>query len=239
MSDITFYNLWRTASAEDRAVLLDRMKGEAPALASQVGFVSMTVLECADDGRVLVEGRWQSKDAFDAAVDGNPEAERSRAFLEEFGSPEPGLFREVFRVSAARADGVARHPAKGTISAGAGNISFVQIWRMSSAEHQQGWLKTMHSHMGILTVQPGFVSMSLHTSLDGKQAAVYAQWTSNAALEAAINLPEARRSHDELARWGEFDGSPYRLDSVYLPDKPSGSQAPYKQQIAGGAYEQR
>jgi heme-degrading monooxygenase HmoA len=65
---------------------------------------------------------------------------------------------------------------------------------MSSAEHQQAWLKTMHSRIGILTVQPGFVSMSLHTSLDGKQAAVYAQWASEAAWNAAINLPEARQA---------------------------------------------
>ena len=99
MSEITFYNMWRTASAQHRAALLERMKGDAPTLASKAGFVSMTVLECAEDGRVLVEGRWQSKDAFDAAVAGNPDAQRSRASLEEFGSPAPGLFTEVFRVS--------------------------------------------------------------------------------------------------------------------------------------------
>src|SRR5580698_7238177 len=99
MSEITFYNMWRTASAQHRAALLERMKGEAPMLASKAGFVSMTVLECAEDGRVLVEGRWQSKGAFDAAVAGNSDAQRSRASLEEFGSPEPGLFTEVFRVS--------------------------------------------------------------------------------------------------------------------------------------------
>ncbi len=228
MSDITFYNMWRTASAGDRAALLDRMKGEAPTLASKAGFVAMTVLECAEDGRVLVEGRWESKAAFDAAVSGNPEAQKSRASLEEFGSPEPGLFREVFRVSPERANDAALHPATTTISVGSGNISFVQIWRMSSAEHQQGWLRTMHSHIGVLTVQPGFISMSLHTSLDGKQAAVYAQWSSEAAWNAAIHSPEARRGHDELARWGECEGSPYRLDSVYLPGMQSGSAARYK-----------
>jgi heme-degrading monooxygenase HmoA len=230
MSDITFYNMWRTASAEDRAALLERMRGEAPALASKVGFVSMTVLECAEDGRVLVEGRWQSKAAFNAAVAGNPEAQRSRASLEEFGVPEPGLFTEVFRL-------VAGPPTNATISADSGNISLVQIWRMSSTEHQQRWLETMHGHIGLLTVQPGFVSMSLHSSLDGKQTAVYAQWADEAALNAAINLPEAKRSHDELARWGESDGSTYRLDSVYLPGMPLGSQAHCNQQITRKAHE--
>jgi hypothetical protein len=37
----------------------------------------MTVLECAGDGRVLVEGRWQSKEAFDTAVADNPEAQKA------------------------------------------------------------------------------------------------------------------------------------------------------------------
>ena len=61
MTGITFYNMWRTETPESRSALLARMKDEAPALASKVGFVSMTVLECAEDGRVLVEGRWQSQ----------------------------------------------------------------------------------------------------------------------------------------------------------------------------------
>jgi len=99
MTDITFYNLWRTESPEGRAALLARMKDEAPALASKAGFVAMTVLECAEDGRVLVEGRWQSKEAFDTAVADDPAAQKSRASLAQFGSPEPGLFTEVFRFS--------------------------------------------------------------------------------------------------------------------------------------------
>src|SRR5882672_804389 len=99
MADITFYNMWRTETPEGRAALLARMKDEAPALASKAGFVAMTVLECAEDGRVLVEGRWRSKEAFDTAVADDPEAQKSRASLTQFGSPEPGLFTEVFRVS--------------------------------------------------------------------------------------------------------------------------------------------
>jgi heme-degrading monooxygenase HmoA len=224
VSDITFYNMWRTANAENRAALLDRMRGEAPALASKAGFVSMIVLECVEDGRVLVEGHWQSKDAFDTAVADNPEAQRSRASLEEFGSPEPGLFTEVFRVSPARTNGEASRRPHAVISANPGHVTYVQIWRVSSAEHQERWLETMHGHIGLLTGQPGFLSMSLHASLDGKQTAVYAQWADETSMIAAISLPEAKRSHDDMTRWGTSDGSVYRVDSVYLPGMP-GSQA--------------
>jgi pimeloyl-ACP methyl ester carboxylesterase/heme-degrading monooxygenase HmoA len=98
MPDITFFNMWRTKTPEDRATLLSRMKDEAPALSSKPGFVAMTVLECAEDGRVLVEGHWESQEAFDTAVASDPEAQKARASLAEFGSPEPGLFTTVFSV---------------------------------------------------------------------------------------------------------------------------------------------
>jgi pimeloyl-ACP methyl ester carboxylesterase/heme-degrading monooxygenase HmoA len=119
MPDTQFFNMWRTKNASDRAALLDRMKAEAPALASKAGFISLTVLECAEDGRVLVEGRWQSQDAFREAVADNPEAQQSRASLEAFGAPEPGLFREVLRVSPASPKQIAPDPPRAVKSAAA------------------------------------------------------------------------------------------------------------------------
>ena len=99
MLDTKFYNMWRTKTSNDRAALIAAMRDEAPALASKPGFVAMTVSECTEDGRVLVEGRWRSRDAFETAVANDPEAQKSRSSLEGFGSSEPGLFTEVFHVS--------------------------------------------------------------------------------------------------------------------------------------------
>ena len=95
MSDTVFYNMWRTTSAENKAKLLAAMRDEAPAFAAKVGFRSMTVLE-GDDDRVLVEGRWASREAFDAAVTSDESARLSRQALEAFGRPEPGVFRKIF-----------------------------------------------------------------------------------------------------------------------------------------------
>jgi pimeloyl-ACP methyl ester carboxylesterase/heme-degrading monooxygenase HmoA len=217
MADATFYNVWRTKTPKDRAALIAKMKGEAPALAAKPGFVSMSVLECAEDGRVLVEARWQSKEAFDRAVTDDPAAHRSRASLAELGSPEPGLFKEAFRISPAHAGAMVGDGCRAVISAASGIVTYVQVWRMSATGNQQRWLETMHSRIGLLTRQPGFLSMSLHASLDGKQTAVYAQWQNETSLTAAVNLPEAKRSHDEMARWGTPDGSLYGVDSVFLP----------------------
>ncbi len=214
--ETTFYNMWRTNNAGDRSALVERMNAEAPAMAAKPGFVSMTVLECEEDGRVLVEGRWQPKDAFDAAVSNDPEAQKSRLSLREFGSPEPGLFRKTFRVLSAKAKKEDRNAGQAVIEVNPESVTYVQIWRMNSAQDQPRWLETMHSRIGLLTVQPGFLSMTLHTSLDGRQTAAYAQWSDEASLTVAINLPEAKGSHDEMAQWGTPEGSLYRVESVYL-----------------------
>ena len=52
--------------------------------------------------------------------------------------------------------------------------TFIQLWRMRSAEEQQAWLDVMHQNIHLLQVQRGFRSMSLHPSLDGRNVIVYA-----------------------------------------------------------------
>jgi pimeloyl-ACP methyl ester carboxylesterase/quinol monooxygenase YgiN len=96
MTDMLFYNVWRTETPENQARLIAAMREEAPKLAAKPGFWSMTVLE-GKDGRVLVEGRWASREAFDAAVTHDDGAQASRRRLEAFGTAEPGVFtqREV------------------------------------------------------------------------------------------------------------------------------------------------
>jgi len=98
MTEIRFYNVWRTKSPKHRAGLLATMKEKAPMFASKPGFVSLNVSECAEDGRVLVEGRWRCREAFDAAVAANPDALAERKQMEAFGVPEPGIFTEVLKV---------------------------------------------------------------------------------------------------------------------------------------------
>ncbi|MGA7109825.1 MAG: hypothetical protein WBV28_20285 [Terracidiphilus sp.] len=96
MTDITFYNMGRTETSEGRAALLAPMKDEEPALAPTARFAALTVLERAEDGRVHVEGRWQSKDAFDAAVADDPVAQKSRVRLPSSFRPSPACSRRCF-----------------------------------------------------------------------------------------------------------------------------------------------
>ncbi|MBW3590403.1 MAG: antibiotic biosynthesis monooxygenase [Actinobacteria bacterium] len=52
---------------------------------------------------------------------------------------------------------------------------------------------------------PGFVSASIHKSLDGGRVINYAQWESREDFEAMMNEPEARGHMAAAASFAEFD----------------------------------
>ena len=99
--------------------------------------------------------------------------------------------------------------------------TFIQLWRMRSAEEQQAWLDVMHQNIHLLQVQRGFRSMSLHPSLDGRNVIVYAQWDSPEELKTAVDRPEIQAARLELDKHGEPDGTLYVVDSVSLSGESS------------------
>jgi heme-degrading monooxygenase HmoA len=60
-------------------------------------------------------------------------------------------------------------------------------------------LDLMTQRAEFMARQPGFVSISLHRSLDGKRIVNYVQWQSRDLLAAAHRSPEFRKE------WGRFD----------------------------------
>ncbi len=52
---------------------------------------------------------------------------------------------------------------------------------------------------GFMARQPGFISISLHRSLDGRRIVNYIQWQSRDLLQSAHKSPEFRKE------WGQFD----------------------------------
>lgn len=98
MTGITFFNMWQADSREKQEALIKEMQTEAPVLAAKDGFISLTAWKGeGTDCRILVEGCWVSQAHFDAAVAGSAQSLTSRARLETFAKPAPGLFTECFR----------------------------------------------------------------------------------------------------------------------------------------------
>ncbi|MGF6308804.1 heme-degrading monooxygenase HmoA [Bradyrhizobium sp. i1.8.4] len=60
-------------------------------------------------------------------------------------------------------------------------------------------LSLMKERAKFMRGQPGFISISLHRSLDGRRIVNYIQWKSRDQLQAAHRSPEFRKA------WGQFE----------------------------------
>ena len=66
-------------------------------------------------------------------------------------------------------------------------------------EKQAEALSLMKKRAQFMKGQPGFISISLHRSLDGRRIVNYIQWQSRELLHKAHTAPEFRKE------WGRFD----------------------------------
>ena len=64
---------------------------------------------------------------------------------------------------------------------------------------QAAALSLMTERARFMARQPGFISVSLHRSLDGQRIVNYIQWQSRELLQSAHQSPEFRKE------WGHFD----------------------------------
>jgi heme-degrading monooxygenase HmoA len=67
-------------------------------------------------------------------------------------------------------------------------------------------LKLMAERARFMARQPGFISISLHRSLDGKRIVNYVQWKSRDLLQSAHHSPQFRKE------WRHFDDVAEEID---------------------------
>jgi heme-degrading monooxygenase HmoA len=76
-------------------------------------------------------------------------------------------------------------------------------------------LALMRERAHFMAKQPGFMSISLHRSLDGRRIVNYIQWKSREQLEAAHHSPEFRKEWKRFdAMTGEIDPHLYEVAEV-------------------------
>ena len=81
-----------------------------------------------------------------------------------------------------------------------GNQPVTQITIIESEPAKQAEvLSVMSERAKFMSRQPGFVSITLHRSLDGRRVINYIQWQDRERLREAHQSPEFRRE------WGRFD----------------------------------
>jgi len=84
------------------------------------------------------------------------------------------------------------------------------VTQITTAEAEEGkqdeLLALMSERARFMTRQPGFVSISLHRSLDGTRIVNYVQWASREQLVAAHHSPEFREKWSQVGELSEDIG---------------------------------
>lgn len=89
-------------------------------------------------------------------------------------------------------------------------ITFVECDPRKQAEA----LSLMRKRAQFMERQPGFVSISLHRSLDGRRIVNFIKWQSRELLESAHKAPEFRKEWDYFGRMtDEIEPSIYEVTS--------------------------
>ncbi len=81
------------------------------------------------------------------------------------------------------------------------------VTRITTAEGEDGrqgeLLRLMTERARLMATQPGFISISLHRSLDGRRIVNDVRWASREQLMAAHHTPEFRAKWPEVGRAAE------------------------------------
>ena len=90
-------------------------------------------------------------------------------------------------------------------------ITFVE----SEPDKQAEALSLMVERADFMARQPGFISISLHRSLDGRRIVNYIQWKNHDSLRSARQSPQFRKEWNRFDRLtGEIDPHLYEVAHV-------------------------
>jgi len=90
-------------------------------------------------------------------------------------------------------------PPQATIEAGAQLVTLINVFTVDPADQQHLIDRWRQATDDVLRHQPGFISASLHRSLDATKVVNYAQWESQDAFQAMLSDPDAGPLLRELA----------------------------------------
>jgi quinol monooxygenase YgiN len=106
-----------------------------------------------------------------------------------------------------------------TISKGRAPLTFINVFTVAP-ENQDELIKLLTE----VTEQnvrhhKGFVSASLHRSIDGKKVTMYAQWASVEDYESMRRSSGPAPALEKALQIATFDPGMYEVAEIFLPDK--------------------
>ena len=100
-------------------------------------------------------------------------------------------------------------------------VTQITTAEVGDGQHQNELLRLMAERARFMATQPGFISISLHRSLDGRRIVNYVQWQSREQLAAAHHAPEFRQ------QWRRFDAladdiDPHLYEVAHIAEEARG-----------------
>jgi len=105
-----------------------------------------------------------------------------------------------------------------TLSNEAKLVTFINVFTVEPANQQR--LVDLLAHATVASVRhaPGFVSATLHRSIDGTKVTMYAQWRTIEDYQAMRNNPASSDHLQEALAIAKFEPGMYEIVESYLPD---------------------
>lgn len=102
-----------------------------------------------------------------------------------------------------------------TIDADSGLLTLVNVYEVEP-EAQQALVEALaDATASTIRHAPGFISASIHSSLDGRRVVNYAQWASKADFDRFLSQAETRRQLERFAKLARSVApAVYRVDAV-------------------------
>ncbi len=95
------------------------------------------------------------------------------------------------------------------------HVTQITTAEVGDGQNQDELLRLMTERARFMATQPGFISISLHRSLDGKRVVNYVQWASREQLAAAHHTPEFRAKWPQVGKAAE-DIEPALYEVVHV-----------------------
>lgn len=106
-----------------------------------------------------------------------------------------------------------------TIDARTGHLTLVNVYEVEPDAQAELVKALTEATEATIRHQPGFVSVSIHSSLDGRRVVNYAQWASKEHFDRFLSDPGTRAQLERFAKLAR-SVSPglYRVDAVFAEE---------------------
>jgi heme-degrading monooxygenase HmoA len=102
-----------------------------------------------------------------------------------------------------------------TISPDAGCVTLINVFTVKAEDQDELVTMLVEATKKTMSTLPGFISASIHRSLDGQRVTNYAQWRSAADFEAMLKMPGAREHMAPIQKLATNDAHLYSVADVY------------------------